>query len=89
MWTADITVLAIDLTREDLMLDRRQDATIQGEVEEACRVSHTALPVVEQTASDGVAKKLARVYNRTGPYVNVGVVAELRDRMRPLVAATA
>ncbi|WP_218024457.1 hypothetical protein [Nocardia lijiangensis] len=62
---------------------------IQGEVEEACRVGHAALQVVEQTASDRVAKKLARVYKRTGQYVNVGVVAELRDRMRPLVAATA
>ncbi|MFI9415300.1 hypothetical protein [Nocardia gamkensis] len=62
---------------------------IQGEVEEACRVGHAALQVVEQTASDRVAKKLARVYNRTRQHVNVAGVAELRDRMRPLVAATA
>ncbi|MEV5840297.1 hypothetical protein [Nocardia sp. NPDC052112] len=62
---------------------------IEGEPEEACRAGHAALQVVEQTASDRVAKKLARVYNRTEQFVNVGVVAELRERMRPLVAATA
>ncbi len=62
---------------------------IQGEAEEACHVGHAALEVVEKTASDRVAKKLARVYNRTEQFVNVGAVAELRCRMRPLVAATA
>ncbi|ONM49636.1 hypothetical protein B0T44_11910 [Nocardia donostiensis] len=62
---------------------------IQGEIEEACRVGHTALQVVEQTGSDRVAKKLARVYNRTGEFVKLGAVTELRERMRPLVAATA
>lgn len=61
----------------------------QGEVEEAWRVGHAALRVVEQTASDRVAKKLVRVYNRTRQHVNVAGVAALRDRMRPLVAATA
>ncbi|WP_281032623.1 hypothetical protein [Nocardia araoensis] len=40
-------------------------------------------------ASDRVAKKLARVYHRTGHYVTVGAVVELRERMRPLIAATA
>ncbi|WP_281919220.1 helix-turn-helix domain-containing protein [Nocardia sputorum] len=62
---------------------------IEGELEEACRVGHNALQVVEQTASDRVAKKLARVYNRTGQFATVGAVVELRERMRPLVAATA
>ncbi|MGO4616566.1 hypothetical protein AB4305_13515 [Nocardia sp. 2YAB30] len=62
---------------------------IEGELEEACRVGHAGLEVVEQTASDRVAKKLARVYNRTGQFVNVGAVAELRERMRPRVVATA
>ncbi|UGT59772.1 hypothetical protein [Nocardia asteroides] len=62
---------------------------IGGELEEACRVGHSALVVAEQTASDRVAKKLTRVYNRTGDFVRVRAVAELRERMRPLVAATA
>ncbi|WP_433600550.1 hypothetical protein ACQPXH_01420 [Nocardia sp. CA-135953] len=62
---------------------------IEGELYEACRVGHAALLVVEQTASDRVAKKLARVYNRTEGFATVGAVVELRERMRPLVAATA
>ncbi|WP_435593049.1 helix-turn-helix domain-containing protein [Nocardia sp. bgisy118] len=62
---------------------------IEGELEEACRIGHTALQVVEQTASDRVARKLARVYNRTGQFAMVGAVVELRERMWPLVAATA
>lgn len=62
---------------------------IEVEPEEACRVGHAALQVAEKTASDRVAKKLARVYNHAEQFVNVGVVAELRERMRPLVAATA
>lgn len=62
---------------------------IQGEAEEACHAGHAALQVIGETASDRVAKKLARVYNRTEQFINVGVVTELRERMRPLVAATA
>ncbi|MEV0033777.1 hypothetical protein [Nocardia sp. NPDC050793] len=62
---------------------------IEGELEEARRIGHAALQVVEQTASDRVAKKVARVYNRTGRFATVGAAVELRERMRPLVAATA
>lgn len=62
---------------------------IQGEPAEACRVGHAALTIAEQTASDRVAKKLTTVYNRTGDFVKISAVAELRERMRPLVAARA
>ncbi|WP_216912267.1 hypothetical protein [Nocardia noduli] len=62
---------------------------IQGEPVEACRIGHAALTVAEQTASDRVAKKLTTVYNRTGDFVKISAVAELRERMRPLVAARA
>ncbi|MEV6257475.1 hypothetical protein ACIHAX_29360 [Nocardia sp. NPDC051929] len=41
--------------------------------------------MVEQTASDRVAKKLAGVYNRTGQFVTVGAVVELaRERGVPV-----
>ncbi|MFQ6397932.1 helix-turn-helix domain-containing protein [Nocardia sp. KC 131] len=59
---------------------------IEGEVEEACRIGQNALAVVGQTASDRVRKKLVKLYSRTEEFANVGVMAELRDRMRPLVA---
>ncbi|WP_216915052.1 hypothetical protein [Nocardia noduli] len=62
---------------------------IQGEDVEARRVGHAALTVTEQTASDRVAKKLTAVYNCTGDFVKIPAVAELRERMRPLVAAMA
>lgn len=70
-------------------LNMAEARMIEGEVEEACRVGHAALAVVEQTASDRVAKKLVRVYNRTEEFVKVRAVADLRERMRPLVAARA
>ncbi|WP_330227943.1 hypothetical protein OHA40_17110 [Nocardia sp. NBC_00508] len=62
---------------------------IEGEIEEACRVGHAAVEVAAQTASDRVSKKVARVYTRTGQFTSVHAVADLRERMRPLVAATA
>ncbi len=62
---------------------------IEGELEEACRIGRTALAVAEQTASDRVAQKLTRVYNRTGDFVRERAVIDLRERMRPLVAVTA
>ncbi|MBF6473576.1 MULTISPECIES: hypothetical protein [Nocardia] len=62
---------------------------IEGELEEACRIGRAALAVAEQTASDRVAQKLTRVYNRTGDFVRERAVIDLRERMRPLVTATA
>ncbi|BAW07889.1 hypothetical protein KP696_38090 [Nocardia seriolae] len=59
---------------------------IQGELEEACRLGHAALSTVEQTASDRVRVKLREMFARTEYVANVHVVAELRDRMRVLVA---
>ncbi|MFF0633585.1 helix-turn-helix domain-containing protein [Nocardia sp. NPDC004151] len=59
---------------------------IQGELEEACRLGHAALSTVEQTASDRVRVKLREIFARTEHVANVRTVAELRDRMRVLVA---
>jgi len=70
-------------------LNMAEARLIEGEVEEGCRIGHAALAVAEQTASDRVAKKLVRVYNRTGDLVKVRAVADLRERIRPLVAARA
>lgn len=61
---------------------------IQGEPVEACRVAEDALTVAEQTTSDRVARKLTTVYGRTAKFAAVPAVVELRDRMRPLVAAS-
>lgn len=66
-----------------------QARIIEGEVEEACRIGQNALTVVGQTASDRVQKKLVKLYSRTEEFANLGVVAELRDCMRPLLVATA
>ncbi|MFE3028964.1 helix-turn-helix domain-containing protein [Nocardia tengchongensis] len=59
---------------------------IQGELEEACRLGHAALSTVEQTASDRVRVKLREMFAHTEHVANIRVVAELRDRMRVLVA---
>lgn len=59
---------------------------IDGELEEACRLGQAALDTVEKTGSDRVRKKLLRVYNQTEQLQSVGAVAELRDRMRPMVS---
>ncbi|CRY81440.1 hypothetical protein SAMN05421776_103522 [Nocardia farcinica] len=90
---ADEISRAIDLRRPDRrraaaldQLNMVEARLIEGELEEACRVGQAAIAVAEHTASDRVAKKLARVYNRTGRFANVRVVADLRERMRPLVA---
>jgi hypothetical protein len=60
---------------------------IQGELEEACRVGHDALTTVEKTKSDRVRVKALEVLDRTERVKNVVAVAELRDRLRPLVIA--
>ncbi|WP_433679550.1 helix-turn-helix domain-containing protein [Nocardia sp. CA-119907] len=62
---------------------------IEGEVEEACRIGETAVEAVGKTASDRVQKKLIKVYRATEQFVQVGRVAELRGRMKPLLIATA
>ncbi|WP_460697617.1 hypothetical protein [Nocardia thraciensis] len=61
---------------------------IEGEYEEARRLGLDALDTVERTGSDRGRKKLVKVYNRTEQLVRVGAVAELRDRIRPMVVAT-
>ncbi len=58
---------------------------LQGELDEAARLGHEALTMVEQTASDRVRKKLLNVYSRTDQLAGVRSVAELRDRVRPLI----
>ncbi|WP_198037063.1 DNA-binding transcriptional regulator [Nocardia sp. BMG51109] len=59
---------------------------IEGEFEEARRLGLDALETVGKTGSDRVRKKLVKVYNRTEQLTKVGAVAELRDRIRPIVA---
>ncbi|MFE3196285.1 helix-turn-helix domain-containing protein [Nocardia sp. NPDC059240] len=61
---------------------------IEGEVEEACRLGEEALSTVEKTTSDRVLVKVREIYERTEQLVNVSAVAELRDRMCPLVGST-
>lgn len=61
---------------------------LQGELDEAARLGHEALNMVEQTASDRVRKKLWNVYGRTDQLAGVRCVAELRDRVRPLIIDT-
>jgi hypothetical protein len=60
---------------------------IEGEVEQACRIGHDALDVVEQTASDRVRVKLAEVDAIAEHYADAREVAQLRDRIRPLASA--
>lgn len=83
---------AIELRRPDRLrsaaLDRLglvEARLIEGRVEDACRVGHDALTMVERTQSDRVRVKAVKVYKRTERVKNVAAVAELRDRMRPLV----
>lgn len=59
---------------------------IQGEYEEASRLGHEAVEIVEQTPSDRVRVKLAELYRHTHAYARVPVVADLRDRIRALLA---
>ncbi|WP_228002117.1 helix-turn-helix domain-containing protein [Nocardia australiensis] len=84
---------AIELRRPDRFrsgaLDRlglAEARIIEGEVDEACRVGHDALAMVEQTQSDRVRVKASKVFKRTGRVKDVAAVAELRDRLRPLVS---
>ncbi|AHH16253.1 putative regulatory protein [Nocardia nova SH22a] len=61
---------------------------LEGELDEAARLGHEALNTVEQTTSDRVRKKLLNVYSRTDHLAGVRSVAELRDRVRPLIIDT-
>jgi len=60
---------------------------IQGELEEAARLGHAAAAVVEQTRSDRVRVKLVEFYQHTTAHGQVQAVADLRDRVRPLLAS--
>ncbi|WP_210744885.1 hypothetical protein [Nocardia flavorosea] len=69
---AEQIALAVQSRRSDRIrstaLDRlglAEARVIQGEVEEACRVGHDALDVVEQTRSDRVRVKVGKLYKRT------------------------
>ncbi|WP_210749849.1 helix-turn-helix domain-containing protein [Nocardia vermiculata] len=91
---ADHIELAVQSRRPDRIrstaLDRlglAEAHVIRGEVEEACRVGHDALDVVERTRSDRVRVKVGKLYKRTERAKGNVAVAELRDRMRPLVNA--
>ena len=86
--------LAVQLRRADRMrstaLDRlglAEAHVIQGEEGEACRIGHDALNAVERTRSDRVRVKVGKLYKRTERVKNNSSVAELRDRMRPLLNA--
>jgi hypothetical protein len=60
---------------------------IQSELEEASRLGHEAVAVVEQTPSDRVRVKLAELYQHSTAYANIPAIASLRDRMRSLFAS--
>ncbi|WP_148280497.1 hypothetical protein [Nocardia cyriacigeorgica] len=90
---AEQITTAVELRRPDRLRSAALDQLglaearlIQGELEEGCRVGHDALAVVERTRSDRVRVKATKVLARTERVKGVGVVAEFRDRLRPLVA---
>ncbi|WP_228798718.1 hypothetical protein [Nocardia cyriacigeorgica] len=90
---ADQIAVAVALRRPDRLRSAALDQLglaearlIQGELEEGCRIGHDALTIVERTRSDRVRVKAAKVLARTQRVKDVAVVAELRDRLRPLVA---
>lgn len=60
---------------------------VQGELEEAARLGHEAMSLVEQTASDRVRMKLAELYERSSRQSGVQPVAELRDRIKSVLVA--
>lgn len=93
MEAAEQITVAIEMRRPDRLRSSALDQlglvearVIQGELEEACRVGHSALEAVEKTKSDRVRVKALEVLDRTESVKGVSVVAELRDRLRPLVA---
>jgi hypothetical protein len=60
---------------------------IQGELAEAARLGHEAAAIIEQTRSDRVRVKLVELYQHTTAHAAVPAIAELRERVRALVAA--
>jgi DNA-binding XRE family transcriptional regulator len=60
---------------------------VQGEMEEASRLGHQAVALVEQTPSDRVRVKLAELYQHSNAYADITVIASLRDRIRSLCIA--
>lgn len=60
---------------------------IQGEMDEASRLANQAAALAEQTPSDRVRVKLAGLYQHSNAYANIPVIADMRDRIRPLCAA--
>jgi hypothetical protein len=91
--TADRIVQAVALRRPGRLRSSALDQIglaearlVQGELEEAVRVGHEAVAIVEQTPSDRVRVKLAELYEHTNMYANVPVLASLRDRIRSLFA---
>jgi hypothetical protein len=61
---------------------------LQGETEEATRLGHAALDVVDQTPSDRVRVKLAELYQLTTVHAAVPAVAQFRERVRERLAPT-
>lgn len=91
---ADQIIVAIEMRDPERLRSSALDKlglvearVIQGELEEACRVAHSALETVEKTTSDRVRVKAVEVLDCTERVKSVPVVAELRDRLRPLVVA--
>jgi hypothetical protein len=61
---------------------------IQGDLDEAARVGHRAIDVVEQTLSDRVRIKLAELHQHMASHHKETPIASLRDRIRSIVAAS-
>lgn len=59
---------------------------IQGELDEAVRLGHSAADVVEQTCSDRARVKFAEFHQHVATFAEVAAVAELRERIGTLLA---
>lgn len=62
-----------------------QTFLIREELEEAVRRGHAAIDTASQTSSDRVHSQLLELYGQTGRHAQVRAVAELRDRLKPMV----
>ncbi|HKR48131.1 MAG TPA: hypothetical protein VJT72_00885 [Pseudonocardiaceae bacterium] len=60
---------------------------VQGEMDEASRLGHQAVALVEQTPSDRVRVKLASLYQRSNAHADIPVIASLREHIRSLCTA--
>ena len=60
---------------------------VQGEPDEAARLGHEALSLVEQTPSDRVSVKLAELFQHCTSQAGIPAIADLRDRIRALLVA--